>query len=135
MALGQNGLRVVYSQPLTADNEADTWQRLQAKFHELCIQTRKRGVVARQEEADRGTGLPLTVEKALTAEGIELSTLTPASPDPYPGAGWTVLVLPAPPALVLQVLEDRRVSAVIYVPRNAAELRHFTSAYPDSVAV
>ena len=124
----QAGLWVAYSQPL--ESVESPWQRLEQAFAEQCLRSSKRGAIAGNWEL-----IPSEVLQRWRGRGFELRPLSGEQPDPFAGAGWPVLVLPAEPRLLLQVLEDRRVSAVIYIPRNAAELRHFTTAYPDTVAV
>ncbi|MCA9628414.1 MAG: hypothetical protein KC766_12140 [Myxococcales bacterium] len=55
--------------------------------------------------------------------------------EPPRSRGLPALAYRLEPARLLDLLDDRRVSVVIYVPRNAAELRHFTLAYPECASV
>lgn len=125
-----------YTNALEAEPEAPA--RAWAKFAELCARHGKRGAVAGnlallQDVA--GATETLRGQRDTTAEGIELRAMSEAEPDPFPGAGWPVLALTVTPRLLTQLMDDRRVAALVYVPRTRMELSHLQRAFADAVGI
>ncbi len=74
------------------------------------------------------------VRAAKSLKGLELY-FEHAQQDPPHTRGLPALALEPEPAQLLDLIEDRRISVVIYVPKNETELRHFTQAYPECASV
>ncbi|MGE0324189.1 MAG: hypothetical protein AB7S68_17875 [Polyangiaceae bacterium] len=114
--------------PVFYATDADRDEQAFAKLAELAERVGKRAlVVCSAEHAGR-------VEAAESLATLELS-FEHRGESPAVRSGVPALAYQLEPPKLLELLEDRRVSVVIYVPRNAAELRHFTLAYPECASV
>ena len=109
------------------------WGQIWERFGDFCLKAGNRGAVA--GEFPDALAAVAGVTPGDTDGSPELRMLSAEAPDPFPGSGWPVLVVQDSPRIAVQVIEDRRVSAVIYVARSDAELRHFQVAYPGSASV
>lgn len=122
----------------TLDSHPDSLARAWAKLLQLAERSRQRALIAsdapnaeaRIAELQQAPG-----DAAAPAAELELGFWSSQQPDPLTGSGWPAFALEVSPPTLLSLLEDRRISAVIYIPRSAAELRHFTQAYSDTSSV
>lgn len=112
------------SVPVFYTPDAGHDERAFAKLAELAERAGMRALVVCEAEHEA---------RIRSAGGLEALQLffEHRSEDPPRTRGLPALAYLVPPPRLLDLLDDRGVSVVIYVPRNSAELRHFTLAYPD----
>lgn len=124
----------------TLNSRPEQLARAWSKLRQLAERCRHRALVAsdapnlaaRIAELNRAH---LSSAPSTTAVELELGFWSAQRLDPLTGSGWPAFALEVSPPTLLSLLEDRRVSAAIYVPRSAPELRHFTQAYANTSSV